>query len=71
MSVSKNISAFFLLIISSHSFAVIENVKYMTCMNSNDSFTVKFDKGNNKLTFIDLYNERTKIKEFSYTVFHS
>ncbi len=67
MSVSKNISAFFLLIISTNSFAVIENVKYMTCMNSNDSFTVKFDKGNNKLTFIDLYYERTKIKEFSYT----
>jgi len=49
-----------------NSFAAIENVKHMTCMNSNDSFTVKFDKGNNKLTFIDLYHERTKTKEFSY-----
>ena len=38
----------------------------MTCHDGLNSFTVKFDQGKEKLTYINLRYERTMIKQFNY-----
>jgi len=61
-----NIHSVCLLIISTNSFAAIENADYITCHDGPNSFTAKFDQGKEKLTYINLSYERTMIKKFNY-----